>query len=184
MACVSFPTRLFCPLCCARKEPKGRILTQAERSLNHLEKALEFTTKSDQPPYAGQCGAASYSSCLWPLIKNMALDPTYPDTVTEASVSHHGPNPKALSRLDIPQSSVVATNQRQNEAETCQSEMQGWWDQSIRKYLGLPDGYQKVSVLLIKWDDEIDQLKVKQEVITSKPLLLEIRINRANRPMT
>ena len=83
------------------------------------------------------------------------MDPTYPDAVMEASVSLHGPNPKALSRLDIPQSSVVATNQRQNEAETCQSEMQGWWDQSIRKYLGLPDGYQKVSVLLIKWDDEI-----------------------------
>jgi hypothetical protein len=62
--------------------------------------------------------------------------------------------------------------------------MQGWWDQSIRKYLGLPDGYQKVSVLLIKWDDEIDQLKVKQEVITSKPLLLGIRTNRANRSMT
>lgn len=114
----------------------------------------------------------------------MAMDPTYPDTVMEASVSLHGLNPKALSRLDIPQSSVVATNQRQNEAETCQSEMQGWWDQSIRKYLGLPDGYQKVSVLLIKWDDEIDQLKVKQEVITSKPLLLEIRTNRANRSMT
>ncbi|OCL10549.1 hypothetical protein AOQ84DRAFT_315278 [Glonium stellatum] len=42
--------------------------------------------------------------------------------------------------------------------------MQGWWDESIRKNLGLPDGYQKVSVLLIKWEDAIDQLKVKQEV--------------------
>jgi len=59
--------------------------------------------------------------------------------------------------------------------------MQGRWDQLIRKNPGLPDRYQKVSVLLIKWDDEIDQFEVKQSVIILKLLLPEIKTNRTNR---
>ena len=90
----------------------------------------------------------------------MARTPLYPDTITEASVPHSRPDPKALPQLEIPQPSAVATNQRQNEAENWRPKMQGWWDQSISKNTGLPDRYQQVSVLLIKWHDEIDQLEV------------------------
>jgi len=107
----------------------------------------------------------------------MVRTPPYPDTVVEASLPLCRPDPAALP----PQPSAVTTNQRQNEAENCQSKMQGWWDQSISKNMGLPDGYQHVSVLLIKWHDEIDQLEVAQEVITSKPMPLETMTNIVGR---
>jgi len=84
-------------------------------------------------------------------------------------------------QLEIPRPSAVATNQRQNEAENCQSKMQDWWDQEISKNVGLLDGYQQVSVLLIKWHDEIDQLGVAQEVITLKLVPLETVTNIFNR---
>lgn len=45
-----------------------------------------------------------------------------------------------------------------------QSEMQMWWDEAIAKNLNLPDGYSKVAVLLIKWADEVDDLKTGKEV--------------------
>lgn len=44
------------------------------------------------------------------------------------------------------------------------AEMQMWWEESIAKNMGLSDGYQKVAVLLIKWDDGLDELKTKNEV--------------------
>lgn len=40
--------------------------------------------------------------------------------------------------------------------------MQTWWDESIEKYM-IPDGYRKVTVLLLKWKDELDELNVRQE---------------------
>ncbi|OCK90361.1 uncharacterized protein K441DRAFT_580049 [Cenococcum geophilum 1.58] len=103
----------------------------------------------------------------------MVRTPPYPDTVVEASLPLCRPDPAALPQLEIPQPSAVTTNQRQNEAENCQSKMQGWWDQSISKNMGLPDGYQHVSVLLIKWHDEIDQLEVAQEVRDLEKLFKE-----------
>jgi hypothetical protein len=45
-----------------------------------------------------------------------------------------------------------------------QSKLQECWDNSIAKHMNLPDGYQNVHVLMIKWADKIDQLKVRQEV--------------------
>jgi hypothetical protein len=45
-----------------------------------------------------------------------------------------------------------------------QSILQECWDKSIAKHMDLPDGYQNVHVLMIKWADKIDQLRVRQEV--------------------
>lgn len=42
--------------------------------------------------------------------------------------------------------------------------MQTWWDEAAKRNLNLRDGYQNVSVLLIKWADELDELKTKHEV--------------------
>lgn len=39
-----------------------------------------------------------------------------------------------------------------------------WWAEAIAKNMDLPDGYSKVAVLLIKWADELDQLRTGQEV--------------------
>jgi hypothetical protein len=51
-----------------------------------------------------------------------------------------------------------------NEAETYESQMEAWWDQSVSTNLKLPEGYQHVAVLIIQWDEEIDQLEVAREV--------------------
>lgn len=42
--------------------------------------------------------------------------------------------------------------------------MQMWWDEAIAKNLNLPEGYHNISVLIIKWADELDELKTKEEV--------------------
>ncbi|KAF2011644.1 hypothetical protein BU24DRAFT_286054 [Aaosphaeria arxii CBS 175.79] len=43
------------------------------------------------------------------------------------------------------------------------AEMQSWWDDAIARNMNLPDGYQEAAVLIIKWDDELDELKTRDE---------------------
>jgi hypothetical protein len=43
-------------------------------------------------------------------------------------------------------------------------EMQSWWKNEMKKHMNQPDGYRRVAVLLIKWADELDELKTKNEV--------------------
>jgi hypothetical protein len=43
-------------------------------------------------------------------------------------------------------------------------EMRMWWNEAIAKNMNLPEGYEQVSVLIIKWADELDELKTKAEV--------------------
>ncbi|KAH6838690.1 hypothetical protein AA0119_g11571 [Alternaria tenuissima] len=45
-----------------------------------------------------------------------------------------------------------------------EAKLQQCWDKSIAKHLDLPDGYRNVHVLVVKWQDAIDQLDVRQEV--------------------
>lgn len=44
------------------------------------------------------------------------------------------------------------------------ADTQMWWDEAITKYMDLPDGYVNVAVLLVKWEDELDDLKTRDEV--------------------
>jgi hypothetical protein len=48
-------------------------------------------------------------------------------------------------------------------------QMRTWWDEAIGKNLHLPDGYSHVAVLLIKWADELDELKTADEVRWRQP---------------
>lgn len=50
--------------------------------------------------------------------------------------------------------------------------MQMWWDEAVAKHMNLPEGYAKVSVLIIKWAEELDELDTKAEVplIVPKPI--------------
>ncbi|KAF2752009.1 hypothetical protein M011DRAFT_394090 [Sporormia fimetaria CBS 119925] len=41
--------------------------------------------------------------------------------------------------------------------------MQVCWDQAFAKHMGLADRYEKVAVLLIKWEDNLDELRTKEE---------------------
>ncbi len=44
------------------------------------------------------------------------------------------------------------------------AEMQEWWTEAIARNMDLPDGYSRVAVLIIKWADELDELKTGDEV--------------------
>lgn len=44
------------------------------------------------------------------------------------------------------------------------AEMQMQWEEAIARNMDLPDGYAQVAVLLVKWDDELDELKTRAEV--------------------
>jgi hypothetical protein len=45
-----------------------------------------------------------------------------------------------------------------------ESKLQKCWDKSIAKHMDLPDGYHNIHVLMVKWHDDIDQLRVASEV--------------------
>jgi hypothetical protein len=55
-------------------------------------------------------------------------------------------------------------NAEDRETQKKAAKMQEWWDDAIARYMGLEDGYEHVAVLLIKWDDGLDELKTKSEV--------------------
>jgi hypothetical protein len=42
--------------------------------------------------------------------------------------------------------------------------MQEWWTEAVAKNMDLPEGYAKVAVLIVKWADELDELKTGDEV--------------------
>ncbi|KAF2278298.1 uncharacterized protein EI97DRAFT_355512, partial [Westerdykella ornata] len=63
-------------------------------------------------------------------------------------------------------STLVEQNSQDAEDKETQekaAEMQVWWEESIARYMGLNDGYENVAVLLIKWDDGLDELKTREE---------------------
>lgn len=43
---------------------------------------------------------------------------------------------------------------------------QAWWDAAIQKHMGLNGGYENAAVLLVRWHDELDDLKTRAEVIS------------------
>jgi hypothetical protein len=55
-------------------------------------------------------------------------------------------------------------NPKDEEAKAQESNMQMWWDEAIAKTMNLPKGYEKVSVLLLKWSDHIEELATRNEV--------------------
>lgn len=44
------------------------------------------------------------------------------------------------------------------------AEMQNWWAEAIARNMDLPEGYSHVAVLIIKWADDLDELKTGEEV--------------------
>lgn len=42
--------------------------------------------------------------------------------------------------------------------------MRIWWDSAIVKHMDLPDGYRSAAVMIVKWVDELDELKTRDEV--------------------
>jgi hypothetical protein len=44
------------------------------------------------------------------------------------------------------------------------SEMQMWWNRTMCNEMSIPQGYQNVAVLIIRWAEELDELKAENEV--------------------
>jgi hypothetical protein len=76
---------------------------------------------------------------------------------------------------DVPQSGVSTSSEgkllepsssgpEDDEDKQRADHMRIWWDEAIAKNMSLPEGYLSVSVLIIKWADELDELKTKAEV--------------------
>ncbi len=42
--------------------------------------------------------------------------------------------------------------------------MRMWWDEAMARHMVLSEGYTHVSVLIIRWADNLDDLKTKKEV--------------------
>jgi hypothetical protein len=55
----------------------------------------------------------------------------------------------------------IASDQAASSTETS---MKMWWNDSIARNLNTPEDYTQVAVLLIKWSDELDELKTRNEV--------------------
>lgn len=72
--------------------------------------------------------------------------------------SIHDETSAQLVEQPTPSAEDVETQERAEE-------MQSWWNNEMKKHMDQPDGYAKVAVLLIKWDDELDELNTKNEAI-------------------
>ncbi|KAI8932733.1 hypothetical protein NX059_010224 [Plenodomus lindquistii] len=64
--------------------------------------------------------------------------------------------------LTPPSSNIVSC--RPSTDDQHETRLQKRWDQSIALHMDLPDGYRDVHVLMVKWEDSIDQLNVRPEV--------------------
>lgn len=87
----------------------------------------------------------------------------------------------SASQQDASSSQLLLTAQGSSspqnaDAQKRAADMQIWWDEAIAKNMELSDGYERVAVLLIKWDDELDELGTREEVRNpeDKPCNLEI----------
>jgi hypothetical protein len=60
------------------------------------------------------------------------------------------------------------------------SKMQVCWNETMCKEMNIPEGYQNVAVLIIKWTEELDQLKSGREV--SKIVVTRPRSRSAHLP--
>lgn len=94
----------------------------------------------------------------------------YPNKVIHADIriqsiddepSQNGAIPQSEGRVAESTPSAAEINQQEKAAE-----MQNWWAEAIARNMDLPEGYSHVAVLIIKWEDELDELKTGDEVRT------------------
>lgn len=65
--------------------------------------------------------------------------------------------------LATPPNSAAGDTQPSTEDQH-ETKLQACWDKSIAKHMNFWEGYRDVHVLMVKWADEIDELKVIAEV--------------------
>lgn len=95
----------------------------------------------------------------------------------EDEPKHDGSYPESDTR--VVQS---APNEEDTEYQQKAAEMQMWWEEAIGRNMDLPEGYDKVAVLLIKWADELDELKTAAEVSSPHSRFHTLDSNKMLRP--
>lgn len=84
-------------------------------------------------------------------------------TIDDASIADEATTPTS-SQLIEQNSAAPEDVANQKRA----ADMQMWWEKAYTKNIDLPDGYQNVAVLLVKWEDELDELNTRDEVRSSQ----------------
>ena len=84
--------------------------------------------------------------------------------VIHANIQSIEPEESSDSRENAITSPNNVSEEEEKAMRKRSSEMQLWWDEAIARNMNLPDGYQNVAVLIIKWSKELDELKTAAEV--------------------
>jgi hypothetical protein len=94
------------------------------------------------------------------------------DTVFHANIQIQSIENGSVGSSDAPKEELPSEHHTidRQDAERA-ALMQSWWDEAIVRNMDLPDGYTDVAVLLIKWDDELDELKTGEEVTRTTPYI-------------
>ena len=64
----------------------------------------------------------------------------------------------------IPRDRTAANRVAEGITDEENSKMQVWFHKAMCDELKIPEGYQHVAVLIIKWAEELDELKCAEEV--------------------
>ena len=100
------------------------------------------------------------------------LDPTAQTEVTTVttditevvSIQHHETKKQTSSSVPQPFQALQDRERKaREERDKAAAEMQNWWDAAMIKNFNA-HGYEKVAVLIIKWLDRLDDLKLGPEV--------------------
>jgi len=105
------------------------------------------------PPIYGEGKANAFDRLELEMQRKLALDSSRKRTAEEAfeTTLQEGSNSKLKqSASDRAQEHSVA--------------MQDWWAEAMARNMGTPRGYAKVAVLLLRWADELDDLRTSVEV--------------------
>lgn len=92
-------------------------------------------------------------SCDFPYLKPV------PATAEEKGYTDFPLSPSSISNGDLGNAETPLPDEDREATN-----LQECWDENIANQLNLQNGYVRVYVLIIKWNDTIDQLKVQQEV--------------------
>ncbi|KAI4649772.1 uncharacterized protein J4E79_009617 [Alternaria viburni] len=105
------------------------------------------------PPIYGEGKANAFDRLELEMQRKLALDSSRKRTAEEAfeTTLQEGSNSKLKqSASDRAQEHSVA--------------MQDWWAEAMARNMGTPRGYAKVAVLLLRWADELDDLRTSVEI--------------------
>jgi hypothetical protein len=135
------------------------LLAQSHSSLDYLTASRYRTTSCPASPNMDTQISQRASKAL-------------KDTVFHANIQIQSIENGSVGSSDAPKEELPSEHHTidRQDAERA-ALMQSWWDEAIVRNMDLPDGYTDVAVLLIKWDDELDELKTGEEVTRTTPYI-------------